>query len=451
MKQTRKTIIRGKVVWWLHPVTVFAGLNALIGIAAWLVSPATYLQAWRTPKYFSASTALLTAAAITAFVAGAWLSQAQWPRHVQEPEWRGTVPLSQAMLLFKISFWACIIGYAFWTGFAISRGVGLDLLRSAFTGGAVDVVTLKTDFLETVPGITTFTQFGIPAVVLGCLIGTGVGWRIVWRKLAIVFFLALVRALLFSERLAFLELAVPFIVCHMGQAPPWTRRPLLRTLIRFAPALGAVALLLLFVGFEYFRSWSNYYSSTESSLLQFGSWRLLGYYATSLNNTAYLLSSIHQPLGAPYFSFSFLWRFPNSLIGAIFPWVHLNFDSYMDLLQYGANPEFNNPGGLLSPVIDFGAVGALAYWATMGLLTGFCYRLLLRKHPLGLCMYPVIYLALTETPRFIYWGTGRAFPALVYLLVSAILLRRWAAQYRPLRRRGIPGNSAPVPERVFSG
>ena len=78
------------------------------------------------------------------------------------------------------------------------------------------------------PGVTTCTQFGIAAVVLGCLIGSSVGWRLVRGKLVILFLLALVRALLYSERLAFLELAIPLLVLYFAEPVSWTRHRGLR-------------------------------------------------------------------------------------------------------------------------------------------------------------------------------------------------------------------------------
>ena len=244
-------------------------------------------------------------------------------------------------------------------------------------------------------------------------------------------FLALVRALIYSERLAFLELAIPFLVLRLAEPGVWTNNRPLRTLIRVAPLLGPVAVYVIFTSFEYVRSWSIYYRSRESSLFLFGFWRLVGYYVTSLNNTSFLLSRWHHALAAPYFSLRFLWEFPglNVLIKDVFSWVPLDYGRFMGLLEFGANPEFNNWGGLLAPVVDFGVLGGLAYWVFMGLVTGYLYSLYLRQHPLGMCLYPVVYLTLTEIPRYLYWSEGRAFPALAYLLLSAFLLLRSATAY----------------------
>jgi hypothetical protein len=426
MYETHEDLAPRDLAWWLRPIAIFVGLNGLTAVAAFLAAPETYLHLWKTPKYFTDYTALLTVGVIAAFSVGVRMTLANRSDHSSNFEWRGTVSLSRALRLFNVSFWLCVMAYAFWATLGISRGVNLAVLKAIFTGG-MSIDTLKIYF-ETMPGVTTCTQFGIAAVVLGCLIGTSAGWAFVRRKLALLVVLALVRALMYSERLAFLELAVPFLALWMAAPASWTRKRPLRALIRIAPMLGAATMYAVFTGFEYFRSWSTYYSARESSLYLFGFWRLLGYYVTSANNTAYLISSFPHSLGAPYFSFGFLWTFPvlNAFVQDLFSWVHLDYAGFMNLLALGANPEFNNPGGLLSPVVDFGVLGGFEYWLIMGMISGYLYNLYMRRHPLGMCLYPVVFLTLTEIPRYLYWGEGRAFPALAYLLLSAFLLLRSA-------------------------
>ena len=431
MIEVQNNLNQEESVWWLHPVAIFVGLNGLTGVAACLADPDIYLKMWRTPKYFNGVTVLLTTAVIVAFSVGVWLALIRQSGSASKVEWRGTVSFSQTLLLFNVSFWVCILAYVFWVAIGLARGLGISALKAVFIGGE-EVYSLR-KFLETVPGVTTCTQLGIAAVVLGCLIGAGGRWGVVRKKLAILLLLALVRALIYSERLAFLELAIPLLVLRLSEPAAWAGNRRLRTLIRIAPLLGPLLIYIIFTGFEYFRSWSIYYSARESSVLLFGFWRLVGYYVTSLNNTSFLLSRWHHALAAPYFSLRFLWEFPglNVLIKDVFSWVPLNYERFMGLLEFGANPEFNNWGGLLAPVVDFGVLGGLAYWTLMGLVTGYLYTSYLRKHPLGMCMYPVVYLALTEVPRYLYWSEGRAFPALAYLLLSAFLLVRSASLYHP--------------------
>ena len=66
-----------------------------------------------------------------------------------------------------------------------------------------------------------------------------------------------------------------------------------------------------------------------------------------------------------------------------FSWVHLDYDGYMNLLAAGANPEFNNPGGLLSPVVDFGVLGGLAYWGSHGPGDGLSIQLVHEQASVG--------------------------------------------------------------------
>jgi hypothetical protein len=440
MNESPETLAPRDLAWWLHPVPIFVLLNGLTGLASYVAAPETYLRFWHTPKYFTGETLLITGGIIIVFSVGVWLALVNQPGYFAKSEWQGTVSFSRALLLFNISFWLCLSAYAVWVSVGISSGFGLAALKSIFTGG-VSIYTVRI-FFEHVPGITTGTQFGMATVVLGCLIGPAAGWKIVRPRLAIVFLLAMIRGLLYSERLAFLELAIPFLVLWLAQPAPWTSRRSLRTLIRIAPALGIGMVYMVFTIFEYFRSWSIYYSMRESSLFSFGLWRLLGYYVTSANNSAFLIASLREPLGAPYFSFYFLWHFPvlEGLVRDIFGWVHFDYNVFMNLLTAGANPEFNNPGGLLSPVIDFGVPAGLIYWAIMGLVTGYLYGLYVRSHPLGMCLYPICFLTLTEIPRYIYWGVGRAFPALAFLLLSAFLLLRSAANYELFSRHSVPAD-----------
>jgi hypothetical protein len=411
-------------IWWLHPIPIFVGLNGLTGIAAFLATPRTYYELWRTPKYFTQPMLLLTAGVMMAFCVGVMLARLKPSSYYGEMVWHGTVSFSQALTLFKLSFWLTVMAYLTWASLGVSRGLGLSVLKAIFTGG-LSIYTMRT-YLATVPGITTCTQFDIAAVILGALIGSAVGWNVVRHKLVILFLLAIVRALIYSERLAFLEIAVPFLVLLLADPASWIRRPSMRTLVRLAPVMAISIVYAVFTGFEYFRSWSIYYSARQANLFLFGLWRLMGYYVTSANNSAFLISSFHHPLQAPYFSFYFLWQFPilNEYVARIFSWVNLNYEGYMNILAAGANPEFNNPGGLLSPVIDFGIAGSLVYWVAMGMISGHLYSLYLRKHPFGMCLYPVIFLTLTEIPRYLFWGEGRAFPSLAFLLVSAFLLLR---------------------------
>jgi hypothetical protein len=259
--------------------------------------------------------------------------------------------------------------------------------------------------------------------MIGCFIASQKGWKTVRTKCGIVLMLGFLRAIVNSERLALIELVVPAAILTLQLNLSRIRW---KTLLRFGPVIGAVLLLVVFTGFEYLRSWINFYSKGDLNLLQFGSVQLLGYYVTALNNGAFVMTWLDIPLSVPYFTASFLWRFPilSEIMTTLFGAAPVNFDTYFAALTAGANPEFNNGDGLLVPIMDFGAAGGCLYWLVMGFICGLLYRLFLRHHLIGLFMYPVIFLSILESPRILYWAEGRAFPPLVMLLFSAFVLTR---------------------------
>src|ERR1700687_541893 len=151
MNENRNSLTQRELVWWLHPIAIFVGLNGLTGVAAFLADPDIYLKMWRTPKYFNGFTVLLTAAVIIAFSAGVWVALARQSGYSPKSEWRGAISFSQTLLLFNFSFWVCILAYVVWVGLGFSRGLGMAALKSVFIGGE-EVYSLRT-FLETVPGV----------------------------------------------------------------------------------------------------------------------------------------------------------------------------------------------------------------------------------------------------------------------------------------------------------
>jgi oligosaccharide repeat unit polymerase len=261
-------------------------------------------------------------------------------------------------------------------------------------------------------------------MILGAILGFGQGWKPVRWKLGIVVGLAVLRALLNSERFALIELAVPFAVCSLALRPRISK--FARVALNLAPPVGLIALFLLFTGFEYFRSWTNYYAGRDLSLWEFGAIRLLGYYVTSFNNGAYFLNRL-DPLNAPYFTLHFLWGFPLSspVIKRLFPDPLLDSSDkwfYFPFLEADANVEFNNADGMLFPLMDYGIAGGLIYWLLIGVLCGLIYDAYRRQALSGLLLYPMLYLGLLELPLALYWGEGRAFPSLCLLAATPVVI-----------------------------
>jgi hypothetical protein len=96
------------------------------------------------------------------------------------------------------------------------------------------------------------------------------------------------------------------------------------------------------------------------------------------------------------------------------------------LEQYGT-PELNNEGGLFQPALDFGFGGYLLFWLASGFVSGRVYRHFLVGTLAGLTLYPLILIAILETPRFLYLCYTRAFPGLIALGIVLWLAQRRAS------------------------
>lgn len=423
---------RGEI-WWLNPIWTVILLALVVAGAAYLLPDSVYRYTWKTPKYFGDRAMQLCAAFVGIFAAGCYVGNLR-TRPAEETDrhvWAENLPWDVLLQAFRWCFWLTLAGYAAWAGAAILRGATLSLAMGILSGDKGAASLMKDVYLVTISGVTTLTQLGLTAVVLGGLIGAVRGWRQVRWPLVILFGMAVVRALMNSERLAIVELAIPLMVVVIRllvlDSPELMGR--LGVMVRIAPVAGVAALVGLFAASEYFRSWANYYSGGDIGFWTFVTLRLTGYYVTALNNGALLIERL-QPTGIPFFTMHFLWRFPGtgSFLSDLFPnlpYLSETTPPIESVLTVGANFEFNNPDGYLLPMLDFGVVGALVFWLVVGLICGFLYRSFCRKQPLGLLLYPLVFVGIVEMPRFLYWGEGRVVPALVLLGLLAYYCRKW--------------------------
>jgi hypothetical protein len=420
-----------RAIWWLNPAVIFCAAGVVIGIAAYAIPEPLFRTYWRMPKFFDDTGLALTLACVALFGFGVVVASRLFTRAAALlPQLPSVSEIPERFLkrLFNISAALCIVGYAIWLGLAVQRGITLTVISDIVKGEKGAMYDARFTYLPTVGGVTTLTQFGTAAGILGVLLGCRIGWKRVAPKLLAVFALAGARALLNSERFALLEIAVPMLVVYLRLRFVGARRvpSAVRVLMAAAPLLGMGALFFLFTGFEYFRSWSNYYSGRDLNLWQFGGLRLLGYYVTSFNNGAFLIHELGA-LNAPYFTLRCLWRFP--LTAPIFDRLYPNpmFATadqwfYFPFLEAAGNLEFNNADGMLFPLMDFGIPGGLIYWLLAGLVCGILYRLYVAESPSGLLLYPIVFLSVLEVPLALYWGEGRAFPSICFLSVAVLLI-----------------------------
>ncbi len=440
-KQVFKPALSGGA-WWLHPTVVFSLPVVIAGITAYVTGPLSYLRFWRTQKYFDLSCLGLLFGVVLVFAIGSLLGGARRRANVADStaDWKLRIRWQLVRLLFNLSFALTMSAYFIWFGVAIKNGLRPSAIYEVLHSSGGPTGTILDDHLETIPGVTTATQFGLAVIVLGVPLGVVAGWRRVrWQMLAVLS-LGLVRSFLNSERLAIIELLVPFIVAFISFRPPRTRRA--RSLIQAAPLFGPVLLFFFFAGAEYFRSWSTYYSQRESSFWSFISLRLMGYYTTALNNGALVWRvSKHLSYGLEPETLDFIWRFP--FVNRLLPWLFPSFGvpalvsdyRYDALLQASANPELTNPSGVFGPIVDYGVGGGLLYWFLCGLVCGYLYKELKLRRPAGMFLYPLLFVGLTEAGRILYWAEGRLFPSMFMLVISILFV---------LSNRGLPSGTLPL-------
>lgn len=427
-------------VWWLNPAWLAGLAGILVSIAAYVTPEATYLAQWHTPKYFTGEFFAISVGMSLLFAFGAVCSMLL-AKGAEPVDWKRDLPWEW----ITAAFWLCVVlsvaAYFIWLGVAIARGVTLDLALAVLKGQKNAFQQMKDVYLVTISGVTTLTQLGIPAVILGVMIGSVKGWKPVLPPIVLLFALSVIRALFNAERLAIIELAIPVLVISLRlnafDSPGFQGR--WKTILQFAPIFGGILLLGIFGVFEYFRSWSSHYSAGDQSFWQFVVLRLSGYYVTALNNGALMASRI-DPVWAPFSVLHGLWRFPvlSGLMDAAYPGIKLDsvrLDPYMDMLDREANPEFNNSSALLPPIVDFGVAGAFLFWLCAGLLCGLLYRWYLDGKPTGLLFYPIFFTGITETTRIMYWGEGRAVATYIILIPLAWLCTLWVRRTRRAERR----------------
>ena len=291
--------------------------------------------------------------------------------------------------------------------------------------GSSSAMYVLRDTLNRIPGVTTLMTLQSLLAILVISYSQLTGERLprAWVRLMLMVVAACVlRAWLWSERLALIELALPIGIVMLARGTPrWDRR-VVRALA-LAPLVGLAALFALFALGEYFRSWQVYQHTFAGSFLDFAMLRFAGYYATALNNGAALLTLL-EPFHAPTLTAQWFYKFPVWQFVAA-PSTYETFD-HMAFLDAYMNPEFNNMSGIFLPLVDYGPLLGLACWMLLGLVTGMQFNAFMLGNVSGLLLYPVWYTGIAEMLRVFYWGETRFFPVILGALILARYLGRHA-------------------------
>ena len=184
-------------VWWLHPASMFTLIALGTLLPAMVMSSRAYAH-YDTPKYLDGDSLLLGVIACLAVAGGVYIgvNTGARPRRLSPRIRRALVPWFYASCLLTL------FGYAVWTVSGVRNGLSVELISGLLDDSEAEPSpNLKFDVLLTIPGVTTCTQFGLLAVMLGGVLRPGRKNRTVWPLTAAVVFLACLRMFLFSERL----------------------------------------------------------------------------------------------------------------------------------------------------------------------------------------------------------------------------------------------------------
>ena len=403
-------------VWWLHPSALF-GAVAVLTLAIAVRTSDWGFQLYSTRKYLEPWHLAMGIGAWGVFATGVWLAMSTG----KQPH-RPSKQFDEALVpWFWLSFLLTMAGYAIWLLIGLKNGFSLGIILDLWQGADESTADMiKTEIFPTIPGVTTATQFGIVAVLLGTWLYCRGRTKLLLPLLALLA-TAAARAFLYSERLALIELAIPAIVIALrlwvfGQPQQLGRRMALQWL----PLVAVPLVIVLFGLFESFRSW-QYYKDSFDSLADFTIWRFFGYYTTAHNNGA-MSMMLRGPWPIPYSTFHWFWEFPlveNSPFGYSQLTGISPADIHTDTLERYGNAELNNDGGLFTPARDFGWIGFGPFWLVYGFLAGKAYRGFLAASFAGCMFYPLFFLALLELPRLQYLSATRTFPSM--MLLFAIL------------------------------
>ena len=404
---------------WLNPVFIVLCWAGVV-LAAWQTPAASYYDLMRSDKYVDGTTVLTALLLYGFFALGSFLASASARRGTARAEVQAG---RLAFLLWRpvrqfvgLAWLGCLAAYLLAFAPTLKAETLLRLLRGD---------TFLEKMGNSIAGVTTATQFGVfVAVWCALVLFSGAelsrrGRRRVWFMLASVALLSVYRGVLWHERLAFIEIAVPVAVIWSAYR---LRNPLVLTL---APLLAVLAAILLFGLFEYFRSWS-YYREGQGNLLLFASQRLLSYYYSSVNNFGMALQHI-EPLWQPLWTLDFVYKFPvpgNPLVSVRGEAYTLLFQTALELHTH---PEFNLYSGPGLAYLDFGIAGGAMVMAGFGFLSGRLFNAFRRQSLHGMLAYPVWMVGMIDLGRILYWPSSRAFPVWLCILVMLVLYRRFQA------------------------
>lgn len=397
--------------WWSSPTGAAVGFllpaMVVISMTGGLSHPALTIRGLRflDDDYLLLGATMIVAMAIGGWI-GAQLQVAPARKHEDDPRaWdRG------AMVVGCIALVAFLVWFK---DFFLHPGVLFDLLTGERKPDRSEI--------ELTPGLTSLANT-VPVFfsVYAFRMTDGSPHRPARRMHVMFTVLALLtvfRVHAWSERLAMMEMAVPFAIA-LGRSLGRRHHGVWPAVRNFGP-IAAVPMIIVFFGLaEYSRSWGSDTYQGKMSFWEFAVGRFASYYFTSLNNGAGLLATLQWPTYEFEFTFEGLHRAPFGL-GKMFAdavgYHGARLDWYLETYQ---DPEFNSPSGIYGAIVDLGIQGGLLYMLAIGVASGIAFRLYRGSRLSGVLLYPMYFISFLEIYRYPYLGQPRAFTWMIGMAVA---------------------------------
>ena len=391
-------------LWWIDPGNVLALVVLPVFVMSAIIG-GPYMPQFGTSNFLTPAMITLGAVCVIVMASAAKVGMAvtsrQNPQHL-------TFDRRLYDLLLVAFLVVTLVAYALLLGPLLADPANiLDVLSGEM--GAVYVAKREMGKLV---GVTTLTNLA-PLVACMCSVrfllwGRFLPSRGTLMLAAFLPFFILVHAFIGAERIVLMENAIAFMLPLFSF---WDR---LRAVGRYAPFLGAAAGIIIFAVGEFQRSWP-YHSGYYDSFAQFAGLRLLGYVAVASNTGAGMVTTM-PPVGYPLITARWVTKLP---------FFDTSQGTYQDqYLQSFGNIEFNNPGGIMAPLVDFGIPIGLVVLLLFGILLGFIYGLYRNRHPVGLLAYPIFFVGLVDLTQIWFWGEPRFLPRLIFLAIAILIAVR---------------------------
>lgn len=405
-------------IWYIHPLKVITFIHIPLLALALALPEGWYISNLNSVKGVNFYTTLEALICVSAFMSAYFVAYSSLPTNIAPRK----TQIESYLSLRNVH----AITYSL---FAVYIAANVILLFQFIQNPAYFLLLASTDVEQgygrslatTIPGLTTLTQLGILLSVISatiiCFEANKKKQKTGWRIFGSILLFSILRAFTRGERLALLEVLVPFFVLIASY------KITNRLTLKYAPAFAVIFLIFIFGAFEYFRSWTHFYATTQDNYAAFILSRISSYFIGAINTGAYLVA--HDQFNEhAWMTMRWLYSFPGlSQLNDIYDKSYFEFMSYLKLKL---NPEFNNVSPIYALILDFGHIGNPFAISTFGAITGYLFKQFKRQDIIGILLFPIWYIGILEFSRTFSWGSSRFFPP----LVTGLLIALWFRQRR---------------------